>query len=46
VDAANRFTHHLDTFPGNFFAWAFGFREMPFFEADAAAKHFTPVTYR
>jgi len=46
VDAANRFTHHLDTFPGNVFGRLFGFREMPFFEADEAARRFAPVTYR
>jgi LemA protein len=46
VDATNRYTHHLDTFPGNFFGRVFGFRDIPFFEADPAAQRFAPVTYR
>ncbi|MBI5481366.1 MAG: LemA family protein [Deltaproteobacteria bacterium] len=45
VDAANRYVHHLDTFPGNFFGLVFGFKKLPYFEADAAAKQFTPVRY-
>jgi LemA protein len=45
VDAANRYIHHLDTFPGNLFGRLFGFHRLPYFEADAAAKQFAPVRY-
>jgi LemA protein len=45
VDAANRYVHHLDTFPGNLFGHVFGFHRLPYFEADADAKRFAPVRY-
>jgi LemA protein len=45
VDAANRYAHHLDTFPGNLFGHLFGFQEIPFFEADPHARQFAPVTF-
>ena len=45
VDAANRYIHHLDTFPGNVFGRVFGFHRLPYFEADADAKRFAPVRY-
>jgi len=45
VDAANRYEHHLDTFPGNVFGGVFGFGHLPYFEADAEAKKFTPAKF-
>lgn len=44
-DAANFYTTILYKFPTNFYAWVFGFKEIPYFEATHEAKRFKPIDY-
>ena len=44
-DMANLYTTTLFKFPTNFYAWAFGFKTLPYFEATSEAKRFKPIDY-
>lgn len=44
-DAANYYTTTLYKFPTNFYAWIFGFKDLPYFEATHEAKRFKPIDY-
>jgi LemA protein len=44
-DAANFYTTILYKFPTNFYAWVFGFEDLPYFEATHEAKRFKPIDY-
>jgi LemA protein len=42
VEATNMYLHRVHTFPGNLYAWVFGFRALPFFEAAPEAGRLRP----
>ena len=44
-DAANYYTTTLYKFPTNFYAWIFGFKDLPYFEATDDAKRFKAIEY-
>ncbi|HIJ58383.1 MAG TPA: hypothetical protein HPP41_01790 [Deltaproteobacteria bacterium] len=44
-DAANVYTTNLAKFPINIYAWIFGFKEQPYFEATDEAKSLKPIDY-
>ncbi len=44
-DMANFYTTTLYKFPTNFYAWIFGFEDLPYFEATEEAKRFKPIDY-
>jgi len=44
-DAVNIYTTNLIRFPLNAYAWIFGFKSRPYFEATADASRFNPIVY-
>ena len=44
-DTANLYTTVFQKFPTNFYAWVFGFKALPYFEATHEAKRFKPIEY-
>ncbi|HIJ19419.1 MAG TPA: hypothetical protein HPP58_00075 [Deltaproteobacteria bacterium] len=44
-DAVNIYTTNIAKFPLNAYAWTFGFKTRPYFEATAEASKFKPITY-
>ena len=44
-DAVNIYTTNIVRFPLNAYAWIFGFKNRPYFEASADASKFNPIAY-
>jgi len=44
-DAVNAYTTNRATFPINLYAYLFGFKDCPYYEATPDAKEFKPITY-
>ena len=44
-DAVNIYTTNIIRFPLNAYAWIFGFKARPYFEATAEASKFNPIAY-